>query len=88
MRTQRQPGYTVVNITLPLGDITADQARALAEISRKYVKDTIRTTVEQNLVLRWVSQSDLPALYQDLDAIGLAASGCRDISRHYRLPRH
>ena len=79
VRAQRQPGYTVVNITLPLGDITADQARALAEISRKYVKDTVRTTVEQNLVLRWVSMSDLPALYQDLDAIGLAASGAETL---------
>ena len=78
-RPQRQPGYTVVNITLPLGDITADQARALASISRKYVKDTVRTTVEQNLVLRWVSMSDLPALYQDLNAIGLAASGAETL---------
>ena len=75
VRPQRQPGYAVVSITLPLGDITADQTRALADISRKYVKDTIRTTVEQNLVLRWVSMSDLPALYQDLQAIGLGASG-------------
>ncbi|CAI8011089.1 Sulfite reductase [ferredoxin] [Geodia barretti] len=75
VRPQRQPGYAWVNITLPLGDITADQARALADISRKYVKDTIRTTVEQNLVLRWVSMSDLPALYQELKAIGLGESG-------------
>ncbi len=75
VRLQPQPGYAVVNITLPLGDITADQTRALADVSRKYVKDTIRTTVEQNLVLRWVSLSDLPALYQELKAIGLGASG-------------
>ena len=40
-------GYAFVTITLPLGDITADQTRALADISRKYVKDTIRATVEQ-----------------------------------------
>ena len=75
VRSQRQPGYAVVNITLPLGDITADQTRVLADISRKYVKETVRTTVEQNLVLRWVSMSDLPALYQELKAIGLGASG-------------
>ena len=75
VRPQRQPGYAVVNVTLPLGDITADQTRALATISRKYVKDTIRTTVEQNLVLRWVSMSDLPAIYQELNHSGLGASG-------------
>ena len=75
VRAQKQPGYAVVNLTLPLGDITAEQTRALADISRQYVKDTIRTTVEQNLVLRWVSMNDLPTLYRNLKAIGLGAAG-------------
>ena len=46
------------------------QTRALADIARRYVGDTVRTTVEQNIVLRWVSEADLPALYRDLAAIG------------------
>ncbi len=75
VRSQKQPGYAVVTITLPLGDITADQTRALADISRKYVKDTIRATVEQNIVLRWVTMTDLPALYRELKAIGLGDAG-------------
>ena len=33
---------------------------------RRYVGDTVRTTVEQNIVLRWVSEADLPALYEEL----------------------
>jgi len=69
---QRQPGYATVTIALPLGDITATQLRALADASRKYIKETVRSTVEQNLVLRWVSEADLPALYADLKAAGLA----------------
>ena len=69
---QRQEGYATVTIALPLGDITAKQLRLVADLSRKYVKETIRTTVEQNLVLRWVSESDLPALYTELKAGGLA----------------
>lgn len=75
VRLQKQPGYAFVTITLPLGDITADQTRALADISRKYVKDTIRATVEQNIVLRWVTMTDLPALYRELKAIGLGDPG-------------
>lgn len=75
VRLQKQPGYAFVTITLPLGDITADQTRALADISRKYVKDTIRATVEQNIVLRWVTMTDLPALYRDLKAVGLGDPG-------------
>lgn len=69
---QRQNGYSYVMIALPLGDITSNQLRDLADICRKYIKDTIRTTVEQNLVLRWVSHHDLFSLYTDLKKIHLA----------------
>ena len=68
---QRQPGYVVATVTLPLGDITADQLRALADIASRFVRDTLRTTVEQNIVLRWVSEADLPELYGALKVIGL-----------------
>jgi len=76
---QRQDGYTVVTIALPLGDFTSDQARLLADITRKYVGTDVRTTVEQNLVLRWVSESDLPDLYSELKAIGMAEGGANTI---------
>jgi len=79
IRLQKQPGYAFVTITLPLGDITSDQTRALADISRKYVKDTIRATVEQNIVLRWVTMTDLPALYKELKAIGLGEPGAESL---------
>ena len=79
VRLQSQPGYAFVTITLPLGDITADQTRALADISRKYVKDTIRATVEQNIVLRWVTMTDLPVLYRELKEIGLGDPGAESM---------
>ena len=79
VRLQSQPGYAFVTITLPLGDITADQTRVLADISRKYVKDTIRATVEQNIVLRWVTMTDLPALYRELKAVGLGDPGAESM---------
>jgi sulfite reductase (ferredoxin) len=69
---QRQAGHVAVTITLPLGDITADQLRALADVSRRFVRETVRTTVEQNILLRWVSEADLPELYSALKQIGLA----------------
>jgi sulfite reductase (ferredoxin) len=69
---QRQSGYAAATVTLPLGDITADQLRALATVSRRFVKETVRTTVEQNILLRWVSEADLPDLYSALKQIGLA----------------
>lgn len=66
LRPQKQEGYVTVTIPLPLGDITPKQLRDLADIVRKYTHDTIRTTVEQNFVLRWISKANLPELYQDL----------------------
>jgi sulfite reductase (ferredoxin) len=72
-RAQKQDGYKVVTITLPLGDITAKQLRSLADIARRFTNETIRSTVEQNIVLRWVSLSDLPELHKALEAAGLGA---------------
>jgi sulfite reductase (ferredoxin) len=76
---QRQAGYSVVSVTLPLGDFTPDQARGLADIMREFTGDTCRLTVEQNLVLRWVTDADVPALYERLAAIGLGAAGANTI---------
>lgn len=76
---QRQPGYSVVTVNLPLGDLTADQMFRLADIARQYVGDHVRTTVEQNIVLRWISDRDLPAVYQELKEIGLGEPGAGTI---------
>ncbi len=76
---QRQEGYTAITLNLPLGDITSDQTRALADIARKYVGDNMRTTVEQNLMLRFVSEADLPAIHSELKAVGLAAAGASTV---------
>ena len=77
---QRQTDYAVVTVTLPLGDLTAHQMRQLADSARRYVGDTVRTTVEQNIVFRWVSAADLPGLYRDLAAIGLGQPGAGTIA--------
>ena len=76
---QRQAGYVVATVTLPLGDATADQFRALAELTRKYAGEHARTTVEQNLVLRWVPHNKVIELYNELKAIGLAQPGAGTI---------
>jgi sulfite reductase (ferredoxin) len=79
IREQRQPGYVTATVALPLGDITPFQLRALADIVRQFTNGTIRTTVEQNFVIRWVSKSDVPALFSALDAVGLAQPGASNI---------
>ena len=76
---QVQPGYSAITLHAPLGDFTSQQGFELADIARNYVGDNIRLSVEQNIVLRWVADADLPAIYQELCAIGLGAAGADTI---------
>jgi sulfite reductase (NADPH) hemoprotein beta-component len=73
------PGYAVVTVSLkPIGgipgDASADQMDLVAELAKAFSFDEIRVTHEQNLVLAHVRQRDLPALWQKLDAAGLATA--------------
>jgi sulfite reductase (ferredoxin) len=79
IRPQKQNGYVVASVTLPLGDITPTQLRVLADIARRFSRETIRTTVEQNFVIRWVSLGDLSALFDALEAVGLGQAGAGNI---------
>jgi sulfite reductase (ferredoxin) len=79
VRPQKQNGYVVATVALPLGDITANQLRSLANIVSRYTQGTVRSTVEQNFVIRWVSLRDLPDVYGELKAIGLGDPGAGTI---------
>jgi len=73
----KQPGYAIANISLKPegkapGDATADQMEVIADLAEDYSADEIRITHKQNVVLAHVRQSDLHALWQRLDAAGLA----------------
>ena len=76
---QRQKGYAVVTVTCPLGDLTPDQMRALGRLADRYAGGSLRTTVEQNIVFRWVSETDVPSLYVQLKEIGLSEGGAGTI---------
>ena len=80
VQPQKQPGYVTARVTLPLGDFTPVQARALVDLMRRFTGDTLRTTVDQNLLFRWVSEADLPELFEALSAAGLGAAGAETIS--------
>ncbi len=76
---QRQEGYSTITVHLPLGDFTPTQGRRIADIVRQYSGD-LRTTVEQNLLLRWVSNDDVQAVQGALSQIGLAEAGAGGIT--------
>ena len=74
-RPQRQEGYSVVLVTLPLGDITGEQFRLLADLAVAFGDGTVRTTHDQNFVLRWVPTGAVRDLHRRLAAAGLGLPG-------------
>jgi sulfite reductase (ferredoxin) len=58
----------------PLGDITAEQFRALATAQRE-LRAEVRVTNRQNVVFRGLTDAQLPELHQRLAAIGMAEPG-------------
>src|SRR6202012_4065423 len=77
---QRQEGDVMAVLNLPLGDLTSEQGRALADVSRKYTGDTMRTTADQNIILRWLSEADLPEVYAALVRLHLATPGAGTVA--------
>lgn len=72
---QKQAGWYAVQLRVLLGDMHSDTARALASLVKQYAGDDIRVTVNQGYLLRFVRPENLPALYEGLDALGLATPG-------------
>jgi sulfite reductase (NADPH) hemoprotein beta-component len=77
VKPHKVPGYAIVLLSLkktgvPPGDATAEQIDFVADISERYSFGELRVTHEQNLVLADVRQSDLFALWQEVNAQGLA----------------
>ncbi|WP_027015003.1 nitrite/sulfite reductase [Comamonas composti] len=77
VRGHRLPGMAAVTLSFKRvgfapGDADADTLDALAELAQQFSAGEARLTHEQNLLLPWVFESDLPALYEAARALGLA----------------
>ena len=81
----KQPGYAIATISLKAiggipGDVSADQIDLLADLAEQYSFDDLRPTHAQNVVLPHVRKADLYAVWQKLDAAGLATANLDLIS--------
>jgi sulfite reductase beta subunit-like hemoprotein len=79
VRAQRQDGFSAVQVAVPRGDLTPEQLRALADIARRYSGGWVRTTVHQNLLLRWVRDEAVYAVWRELVDLGLGDAGADEI---------
>jgi sulfite reductase (NADPH) hemoprotein beta-component len=80
VRPQKQAGYVIVATTVPLGDLTSEQMRLIGDLSGAYSDATVRVSADQNLLFRWVRQSDVAELYRRLSAAGLGLAGADGIA--------
>ena len=83
---QKQEGYSVVTLVLKLGDIDVPQMHHLANLARKFNGGNFRTMVQQNIVIPWVRDEHLVALYSEIKKIGLHTAGALRLSDVTRCP--
>jgi sulfite reductase (ferredoxin) len=69
---QPQAGFFLAYIPLRLGDLPASAAAGLADIVSAHGDQVLWATQSQNAALRWLKEGELPGLYEELAALGLA----------------
>jgi sulfite reductase beta subunit-like hemoprotein len=77
---QKQDGYVTVEVKIVRGDLTPEQFRGLGQIMRDYAGGYARTTVQQNLVLRWVREESAYDVWRALSELALGDAGSREVS--------
>jgi sulfite reductase beta subunit-like hemoprotein len=80
VRPQRQAGFSTVEVAVPRGDLTPEQFRALAAIMRDHCGGYARTTVGQNIVLRWVRDEAVYAVWTRLAESELAEPDAQEVA--------
>src|SRR5919201_911760 len=86
VRAQRQEGFSTVAVKVPRGDLRPEQFRGLAQIMRDHTGGYARTSVEQNLILRWVRHEALYDVWQRLRELGLGEPGADEITNVVSCP--
>jgi sulfite reductase beta subunit-like hemoprotein len=80
VESQRQEGFSAVQVLVPRGDLTPEQFRGLADIMRDFSGGYARTTVHQNFVLRWVRDESVYDVWVRLKALGLGDAGADQVN--------
>jgi sulfite reductase beta subunit-like hemoprotein len=80
VRPQRQAGFAAVQVKVVRGDLTPEQFRGLAAVMRDFCGGYARTTVHQNLLLRWVRDEAIYDVWRRLADLGLGDAGADEIN--------
>lgn len=75
VRPQLQSGYSAVYVRLPLGDVTSAELREVARLAELHGDGSVFTSADQNLLLRFVPDGEVRAVFAALVDAGLAKGG-------------
>ncbi len=74
--------YFMMRVRVDGGALTTEQLRVLGEVSQTYARDTADITDRQNIQYHWIRIEDVPAIWQQLEAVGLSTTeACGDCPR-------
>jgi sulfite reductase (ferredoxin) len=74
--------YFMLRVRIDGGQLDLDQLRAVARVSQRYARDTADVTDRQNIQLHWVEIENVPAIWRELEAVGLSTTeACGDSPR-------
>ena len=71
VHAQKQAGFNYLGVVLPVGRITSEQMRGIAEIAQRFGSGTIRLTVWQNFLISDVADKDVGVCISAIQALGL-----------------
>jgi ferredoxin-nitrite reductase len=71
MHEQAQPGLCYIGVVAPVGRLTCDQLRGLADIAARHGSGVLRLTVWQNLLISDIPQAAVAAASAEIEALGL-----------------
>ena len=77
---QKQEGFSTAEVRVIRGDLSPEQFRGLAAIMREFTGGYARTSIQQNLVLRWIRNESLYDVWTRLRELGLGSAGSHEIT--------
>jgi sulfite reductase beta subunit-like hemoprotein len=80
VRPQRQEGFSTAEVRVIRGDLSPEQFRGLAAIMRDFTGGFARTSIQQNLVLRWIRNDSLYDVWTRLRELDLGTAGAHEIT--------
>ncbi|MBV9011679.1 MAG: nitrite/sulfite reductase [Pseudonocardiales bacterium] len=77
-----EDSYFMMRVRIDGGALSTEQLRVIGETSRLYARDTADITDRQNIQYHWIRIEDVPAIWEQLEAVGLSTTeACGDCPR-------